>query len=76
MNEHHRGEPLGDPLMEPDGGPPRARQAGVSALERELHGEVTDVVEVAFYINGRMIHTKTDSATVARIMALLTGMGE
>lgn len=75
MNEHHRGEPLGEPFQDPDGGP-RARQVGVEALERELHGETTDVVEVAFYINGRMIHTKTDSGTVARIMAILTGMGE
>ena len=55
-----------------------ARRAGLEAVGRELHGDVaaTDVVEVAFYINGRMIHTKTDNATVARIMAILTGMGE
>lgn len=55
-----------------------ARRAGLEAVGRELHNDVTatDVVEVAFYINGRMIHTKTDNATVARIMALLTGMGE
>lgn len=55
-----------------------ARRAGVDAIGRELHGDVTatDVVEVAFYINGRMIHTKTDSATVARILAILTGLGE
>jgi hypothetical protein len=55
-----------------------ARRAGVEAIGRELEGDVvtTDVVEVAIYINGRMIHTKTDNGTVARIMALLTGMGE
>lgn len=55
-----------------------ARLAGIEAVGRELHGDVTatDVVEVVFYINGRMIHTKTDSGTVARIMQLLTGMGE
>jgi hypothetical protein len=55
-----------------------ARRAGLEAVGRELHGSVTapDVVEVALYINGRMIHTKTDSGTVARIMAILTGMGE
>ena len=76
MNEHPRGEPLGEPFHEPDGGPPRARQVGVEALERALHGETTDVVEIAFYINGRMIQTKTDSGTVARIMAILTGMGD
>lgn len=55
-----------------------ARRAGTEAVGRELGGDVTstDVVEVALYINGRMIHTKTDSGTVARIMAILTGMGE
>jgi hypothetical protein len=55
-----------------------ARRAGLEAVGRELHSDVTatDVVEVAFYINGRMIHTKTDGATVARIMAILTGLGE
>ena len=54
-----------------------ARRAGTEAVGRALFDNVaaTDVVEVAFYINGRMIHTKTDSATVARIMAILTGMG-
>ena len=54
-----------------------ARRAGTEAVGRELAGDVTatDVVEVAFYINGRMIHTKTDGATVARIMAILTGTG-
>ena len=55
-----------------------ARRAGLEAVGRELHEDVpsVDPVEVAIYINGRMIHTKTDSATVARIMGLLTGMGE
>ena len=56
-----------------------ARRAGLEAVGRELHGggtTTTDVVEVVLYINGRMIHTKTDSATVARILAILTGMGE
>lgn len=55
-----------------------ARRAGLEAIGRELHEDVpaTDPVEVAIYINGRMIHTKTDNGTVARIMALLTGMGE
>jgi hypothetical protein len=54
-----------------------ARRAGLEAVGRELHGDVTatDVVEVVLYINGRMIHTKTDDATVARIMAILTGTG-
>lgn len=64
MNEHR------------DLGAEDARRSGLEAVGRELRGDVTttDVVEVAFYINGRMIHTKTDSATVARILAILTGM--
>jgi 20S proteasome alpha/beta subunit len=54
-----------------------ARRVGTEAVGRALHGDVaaTDVVEVVLYINGRMIHTKTDDATVARIMAILTGTG-
>jgi hypothetical protein len=55
----------------------RARQASTEAIGQELFGETTgsDVVAIAVYVNGRLIHTKTDSATVARIMALLTGLG-
>lgn len=65
MNEHR------------DLGAEDARRAGTEAVGRALHGDMTptDVVEVALYINGRMIHTKTDEATVARIMAILTGTG-
>ena len=65
MNEHVREE---------DGH--RARQASTEAIGRELFGETTnaDVVAIAIYLNGRLIHTKTDSATVAKIMALLTGI--
>lgn len=47
---------------------------GVGAVERELTGQQTDAVEIALYVNGRMVHTKTDSAMVQRIMALLTGL--
>jgi hypothetical protein len=65
MNEHVREE---------DGH--RARQASTEAIGRELFGEPTsaDVVAIAIYLNGRLIHTKTDTATVAKIMALLTGI--
>jgi len=66
MNEH---------LREEDGH--RARQASTEAIGRELFGAVdpgSDVVAIAVYVNGRLIHTKTDSVTVARIMALLTGL--
>ena len=67
MNEHLREEDAH-----------RARQASTEAIGRELFGETvasagTDVVAIAVYVNGRLIHTKTDTATVARIMALLTG---
>jgi hypothetical protein len=65
MNEHLREEDAH-----------RARQASTEAIGRELFGETVasaDVVAIAVYVNGRLIHTKTDSATVARIMALLTG---
>ena len=66
MNEH---------LREEDGH--RARQASTEAIGRELFGAVdpgSDGVAIAVYVNGRLIHTKTDSVTVARIMALLTGL--
>jgi hypothetical protein len=53
----------------------RVRRVGVEALERELHGEATDVVDISLYVKGRMIATTTDSATVQRIMAILTGLG-
>jgi hypothetical protein len=64
MNEHLREEDAH-----------RARQASTEAIGRELFGETAgpDVVAIALYVNGRLIHTKTDSVTVAKIMALLTG---
>jgi hypothetical protein len=67
MNEHLREEDTH-----------RARQASTEAIGRELFGETTgsDVVAIAVYVNGRLIHTKTDTATVARIMALLTGTAD
>lgn len=67
MNEHRQ-------IGEADHRSATAQQAGIAALERELHGETNDRVEIALYVNGRMIHTKTDSLTVTRIMAILTGM--
>jgi hypothetical protein len=69
MNEHLREEDAH-----------RARQASTEAIGRELFGSnadpSTDVVAIAVYVNGRLIHTKTDTATVARIMALLTGTAD
>lgn len=54
-----------------------AQQVGIEAIERQLFpNEATDVVEIALYVNGRLIHTKTDRATVARVMALLTGTAD
>lgn len=79
MNEHQqaraageRVHELGHPFQDPDGGP--HRDAAEQAVEHALFDE--DAVEIALYVKGRMIHTKTDPATVARIMQLLTGMGE
>ena len=71
MNEH----PNRDPFREENGH--RARQSASAAIEQELLGDDTgsDVVAIAIYVNGRLVHTKTDSATVAKIMALLTGLG-
>jgi hypothetical protein len=66
MNEHLREEDTH-----------RARQASTEAIGRELFNETgSDVVAIAVYVNGRLIHTKTDTATVARIMALLTGTAD
>lgn len=54
-----------------------ARRVGVEALEQELHGEAaTDAVDIAIYVRGRMVSTITDSATVARIMSILTGLAD
>ena len=70
MTEHQRGEPMGTPFQDPDGGP--WRTAAEQAIETELF---ENEIEIAVYVKGRMIRTKTDAATVARIMAILTGMG-
>ena len=59
---------------EADEYPRMARRVGVEALERELHGETTDAVDISLYVKGRMIATTTDSATVERIMRVLTGL--
>jgi hypothetical protein len=53
-----------------------ARRTGIEALERELHGETTDAVDISLYVRGRMIATTTDSATVARILAILSGLAD
>jgi|HubBroStandDraft_6_1064221.scaffolds.fasta_scaffold135248_3 hypothetical protein len=53
-----------------------ARHVGLDAVGQTLFDETADVVQIAVYVNGRMIHTKTNSATVARVMALLTGMAD
>jgi hypothetical protein len=47
---------------------------GVAALEHELHGETTDVIEIALWVRGRELRTSTDSATIERIMRILTGL--
>ena len=52
-----------------------APQVGVAAVEKELFNETTDAVEISLWVRGRELRTTTDSATVARIMAILTGLG-
>ena len=52
-----------------------ATQVGVSAVEQQLFHETTDAVEVSLWVRGRELRTTTDSATIARIMAILTGLG-
>ena len=61
MDEHHRRT---------------ARTVGVQGVERVLFDETTDKVEIALYVKGRMIHTNSDSATVQKIMAILTGLAD
>jgi hypothetical protein len=75
MNEHPRVEEL-DPATEYARTYQTARRIGVEALERELHGETTDAVDVSLYVKGRMIATTTNSATVARILAILSGLAD
>lgn len=74
MNELPRADELDNDFVEHRSR--AAQQVGVEAVERELTGETTDTVEVAVYVRGRMIHTRTDAATVQRIMAILTGLSE
>jgi hypothetical protein len=75
MNEHLPGVAnLSDQYREHQGR--MAQQVGIEAVERSLHGETTDAVEISLWVRGREIRTTTDSATVQRIMAILTGMGE
>ena len=52
-----------------------AQQVGVAAVEQQLFAETTDAVEISLWVRGRELRTTTDRATVARIMALLTGLG-
>ena len=53
----------------------RARRVGVEAVADALPDPPPPPVEIALYVNGRLVNTKTDSDTVMRIMALLTGLG-
>lgn len=67
MNE--RIQELGDEV--------RARRVGVEAVNEALHEPPQPhPVEIALYVNGRLVNTKTDSETVMRIMAILTGLGQ
>lgn len=70
MNE--RIQELGDEV--------RARRVGVEAVNDALYEPPQPPqphpVEIALYVNGRLVNTKTDSETVMRIMAILTGLGQ
>jgi hypothetical protein len=52
-----------------------AAQVGIEAVEQAIHNETpTDAVEISVWVRGREIRSTVDSATVARIMAILTGL--
>lgn len=68
MNERLREIELGEER--------RAHQLGVEAVADEFADlRPPPPVEIALYVNGRLVNTKTDSDTVMKIMALLTGLG-
>ena len=53
----------------------RARRVGVEAVADAVQfDQATPPVQIALYVNGRLINTHTDSATVQRIMSILTGL--
>lgn len=72
MSEMPRVANLGDEYREHPGR--MAAQVGLEAVEQELRGEA-EKVEISLYVRGRVIATTTDSDTLMRIMALLTGVG-
>lgn len=52
-----------------------SRVRGVEAIERAMREPPTaPPVEIALYVNGRLVTTKTDSETVFRVLAILTGL--
>lgn len=51
-----------------------ARNVGTEAIERAMREPAPPAVEVALYVNGRLVTTKTDSETVFRVLAILTGL--
>jgi hypothetical protein len=73
MNEHPR-----ELTAEEYANRRRSAEVGAAAIERELFApaapDAPEVVELAIYVKGRLVHTKTDTATIQRIMAILTGL--
>lgn len=72
MNELPRAGDLGDEYERHRRA--SATQVGIEAVEAAIHGETpTEAVEISIWVRGREIRSTVDSATVARLMAILTG---
>lgn len=61
------------PKLNELGAEPRAR-LGLEAVERAMREPQAPPIEVALYVNGRLVTTKTDSETVFRVLGILTGL--
>lgn len=51
-----------------------ARNIDTEAIERAMREPPTKPIEVALYVNGRLVTIKTDSETVFRVLGILTGL--
>lgn len=56
-------------------GQERAARYATESVERALREPpAAKPIEIALYVNGRLVNTKTDSETVFRILGILTGL--
>ena len=53
-----------------------AHHAGINAVERQLFGETTDMVEVSLLVLGREVRITTAKDTVRRVLEMLTGLDQ